>query len=52
MKGFITGVGSALLAWPLVEKHPSLFILVTALLSVAILAFWTGLVRVEICGKR
>lgn len=52
MKGYITGVGSALLAWPLAENHPVLFLLVTVLLTVTILTFWTGLVRVDICGKK
>lgn len=47
MKGFLTGIASALLAFPLLENHPMLFVLATVLLTVIVLAFWTGLVRVE-----
>lgn len=52
MKGFITGVASTLLAMPLLPGHPVLFILATVLLAVIILPFWTGLVRVEVYGKK
>ena len=47
MKGYITGVASVLVAMPLIPNHPVLFIVAVVLASVVILAFWTGLVRVE-----
>ena len=47
MKGDIAGVVSVLMAMPLMSSHPALFILATMLLTTIILAFLTGLVRVE-----
>lgn len=47
MKGYTTGVGSALLALLLMPGHPVFAIAVSALTTVVILAFWTGAVRIE-----
>ena len=47
MKGYMRGVASELMAMPLMANHPVLFIVAVVLASVVILAFWTGLVRVE-----
>jgi len=46
-KGYIAGVVGVLMAMPLMANHPVLFIVATVLLTTIILAFWTGLVRVE-----
>lgn len=47
MKGYITGAGSALLALLIAPEHPLLAIAAAGVATVVVLAFWTGLVRVE-----
>jgi hypothetical protein len=46
-KGFIAGVVSAIIAAPLLPAHPLLFALITVLLVVTILVFWTGAISIR-----
>lgn len=52
MKGYTTSVVSFLQAMPLLPNHPALFVAVTVLMTVVILAFWTGAVRLEFTSKK
>lgn len=50
MKGYISCALGALLAWPLLENHPALFVVAMNLVAVVIVLFWTGCIRVGNSG--
>jgi hypothetical protein len=51
MKGYTATVIAFLLSLPLYQSHPALMYLGMTLVTLLILAFWTGIIRLEWTNK-